>query len=81
MAKSVKIKIEGVETELKGFDLKQFRYYCDNSVFANPHEIEGNFRLCEVRTDCGNRIMVVCEKCFEIIKKAKWFVREVNYEI
>ena len=80
MEKSVKINVEGVETEIKGFDTERFRYYCDNGILAEYHEIKGKFYLCEVRTGCGNRIMVVCKKCFKKIKDAQWFIREVPYD-
>lgn len=82
MEKSVKIKVNGVEIELKGFSLKAFKYYCDYGVVEeNIHEVGDDFKLCEVRTSAGIRTAVVCNKCFEKIKNEDFFIREVLYEI
>lgn len=82
MAKSVRVKVNGVETELKGFAPERFRTYCEYGVISEDvHEIKGNPILCEVQTSCGKRVIMLCKDCLEKAKKEQWFIRELKYEI
>lgn len=84
MEKSIYIKIYNHTIQIKGYDTKVFRRYCDNNHYLIRealHDIGDNFKICKVATSDGPKIMIVCEDCFNVVKNKEYFIEEVSYEI